>query len=89
MARDLWDTMRALYASEINCGMASFWDAGFVVWLGDDMNGREAEEQFFSEDFDQIADWLHQEALHHYPASDYARKYQNERALAGPAGGGE
>jgi hypothetical protein len=35
--------MEALYAAEINCTVSSFWDAGFSVRLGDEMNGWRAE----------------------------------------------
>jgi len=36
---DLSQILRALYAHEINVGMQSFWDGGWDVWFGDDMNG--------------------------------------------------
>ncbi|MDP3740336.1 MAG: hypothetical protein Q8R02_23315 [Hyphomonadaceae bacterium] len=80
-ARTLGAVMAALYASEINCGMASFWDAGFAVWLGDDLNGRAAEEQFAHEDFDEIAEWLHAEAVRLYPGSEYAKQAAAHAAL--------
>ena len=67
-----WDAMRALYASEINCGLASFWDGGFTVWLGDHINGHDAKTQFFDEHFDHIPLWLHAEALRLYPNSTFA-----------------
>ena len=35
----LSDVLAALYASEINCGLESFWDGGFRVWIGDPLNG--------------------------------------------------
>jgi hypothetical protein len=31
------------YDSEINVWVTSFWDGGFYVWLGDEMNGYRAE----------------------------------------------
>lgn len=50
--------LRELYAREINVSISSFWDAGYTVRLGDDMNGYRAEREFKSEEFDQIGDWL-------------------------------
>jgi hypothetical protein len=35
--------MQRLYDSEINATMSSFWDDGFYVKLGDEMNGFRAE----------------------------------------------
>lgn len=48
---NLLEVMAALYESEINCGVASFWDAGFDVWLGDDANGKKAVHGFYPDDF--------------------------------------
>lgn len=68
----VWDVMQCLYRSEINCGMASFWDGGFCVWLGDDINGKVSESQFLDEEFHLIASWLHQEAVMFFPNSTFA-----------------
>ena len=73
MSRDLSAVLAALYASEINAGLSSFWDAGFTVWLGDHMNGREAES-FAGPDIAKAADWLHEQALVAYPDSVYAKQ---------------
>lgn len=73
---DLARTMRELYASEINCGMSSFWDAGFEVWLGDDMNGRKVvDTNLYPGDLDAAARLLHEAALRLYPDSEYARRW--------------
>jgi hypothetical protein len=37
------DELQALYDSEINFTITTFWDAGFKWKLGDDMNGFDAE----------------------------------------------
>lgn len=66
---DLKTVLLTLYENEINCGMASFWDGGWTVWIGDDLNGRRVEENFLAEDFDQISPWLHAEAQRLYPAA--------------------
>jgi hypothetical protein len=41
---ELGVVMDALYESEINCSVSTFWDGGFIVQLGDDMNGFVAEK---------------------------------------------
>ena len=75
-------TMAALYASEINCGVQSFWDGGWEAWLGDAMNGRKAED-FGLVTFDEIADWLRETAIQQYPASAFASKYASQSRLTG------
>ena len=70
---DLSAVLSGLYRSEINCGVESFWDAGFDAWIGDDMNGRKAERTFDRREFGEIAGWLHAEALRLYPGSQYAK----------------
>lgn len=64
------DVMIALYCSEINCGIQSFWDGGWTVWLGDDMNGRVCEESDMK--MSELPSWLHRKACEHYPHSVYA-----------------
>jgi hypothetical protein len=60
--RDLGAVMAALYADEINCGISSFWDSGFTVWIGDNMNGRKSWETFHPFDnpnwLADAAEWL-------------------------------
>jgi hypothetical protein len=66
--------MRALYASEINCRIQSFWDGGWTVSVGgDELAGWRVEQQFASEQFDQIPGWLVETAKKEYPDSDLAR----------------
>lgn len=57
-APDLATVMRAIYDSEIGCGLESFWDEGWTVWIGDRMNGRYREAMFDKADFDAIPAWL-------------------------------
>ena len=59
--------LQALYAHEINVGMQSFYDGGWQVWIGDEMNGRRAEESFEREDFHEIPAWLMRAATRLYP----------------------
>ena len=76
MAMDLITVMLALYESEINCGMESFWDGGFTVWLGlKSMGDNEVEKNFYTKELATDAGkWLHDAALKHYPNSVYAMK---------------
>ena len=71
--RDLPQTMRDPYKSEINCGISSFWDAGFTAWIGDDMNGHKAERGFGEINLHDAAEWLHSYAIQLYPYSAYAK----------------
>jgi hypothetical protein len=64
---DLLGVFRELYASEINCGIESFWDGGFTVFLGDHMNGRKAETVFYPDELDDAAEWLIGQARRVYP----------------------
>ena len=64
---DLLAVMRELYAREINCGMYSFWDMGFCVFLGDERNGIKIQRWFEISEFDQAAAWLEQKAREHFP----------------------
>lgn len=63
--------MQRLYDSEINVSVASFWDGGFDVKLGDDMNGFVAEASF--KQWDAVEAWLDKQARDHYPNSTYAK----------------
>ena len=65
---DLGQILRALYAHEINVGLQSFWDGGWNVWFGDELNGPRVKEHFDPDSFDEIADWLKRTAEDYYPA---------------------
>lgn len=75
MSSTLTDVLNALYASEINVSIASFWDGGWLVRLGDEMNGFVAERDFLDEEFDQIPAWLAAEARRLHPESVFAKAY--------------
>lgn len=66
----LGDVLDKLYASEINCAVATFWDAGVHVQLGDDANGFVAEGYVKSSR--EAAEWLDAEVRRRYPNSVYA-----------------
>lgn len=59
--------MKELYDEEINCGIESFWDAGFTVWIGDEVNGKRAERGFDVQELDRVEGWLRNEARKLYP----------------------
>jgi len=70
------DTLQKLYDSEINFSISTFWDGGFDVKLGDQMNGYKAESNFKT--FNQALTWLHQSAIEHYPESAYAHNQMTD-----------
>lgn len=73
MTPNLLAVMLALYASEINIAVSCFWDGGWDVKLGDNMNGFKAEKNF--DDLDSAAPWLIDEAKRLYPTSEFAKAW--------------
>ena len=65
--------LQALYQSEINFELSTFYDAGFDWKLGDYMNGYKAEGN--ARDVEGAVTALRDAAVHHYPDSDFARRY--------------
>lgn len=63
--------MQRLYDSEINAVVSSFYDDGFYVKLGDEMNGFVAEGHCIT--WADVEEWLTAMARIHYPMSDFAR----------------
>jgi hypothetical protein len=59
-----------LYDSEINFSITTFWDGGFTVKIGDDMNGFAAEETVRT--YAEALEWLDATARARYPRSRYA-----------------
>lgn len=69
---DLDLVLTALYLSEINCSVASFFDEGWTAMLGDPNNGYKAQESgLYSTS--QVAEWLTDQACQYYPRSDFAQ----------------
>ena len=68
--QNLMTVPQRLYDSEINYGISCFWDGGWEVALGDDMNGHKAEASLDS--YNEVLVWLDQQARKHYPESYYA-----------------
>ena len=67
---DIEIVMKKLYESEINCSISTFWDNGWDVKLGDEMNGFVAEGNF--RNLVEAADFLDRQARKHFPDSVYA-----------------
>lgn len=66
----------ALYKSEINLHISWFWDAGFDVKIGDEMNGYLAS--FSSYDLFEIEKWIEQKAKELFPDSKFSKTYKKE-----------
>ena len=56
-----------LYESEINFMASTFWDGGFVVKLGDHLNGFKACGNF--DTWTDACEWLAGRACEHFPGS--------------------
>ena len=75
--------LQQLHDSEINAGVQTFFDAGMRVWIGDELNGIKAETVIKRTAAARLkwpeglsaANWLHETALHMYPASKYAKEH--------------
>lgn len=71
MERGLWtdewamNIFEALYNAEINFSLSTFWDGGFDVELGDNMNGVKAETTCRT--FPEVEAWLAEHAKKHFP----------------------
>ena len=70
----LHEAIQALYDSEINFLIANFWDGGFDVKLGDQLNGFKAcgNEATWAE----AVYWLAERACEHFPKSTFAEWWQ-------------
>jgi hypothetical protein len=70
---DLKEILISLYASEINASISWLWDGGIDVKLGDSLNGYKAEGKV--DTFGEGAEWLRDQAVSHYPDSEFAREF--------------
>jgi hypothetical protein len=68
---DIKAILNDLYTSEISASISWIWDGGFYVTLG---NPNRAEGWALPDIGEAVA-WLRDQALIHYPESDFARKY--------------
>lgn len=56
--------IQRLYDLEINISISSFWDGGFEVKLGDEMNGYKAED--IVRGWDNVEAWFEAKANEHF-----------------------
>lgn len=69
------EVLQALYDSEINCRIESFWDDGWIGWLGDELNGFPFAKVRGRTLADCVTE-LGQQASVLYPASAFAERYR-------------
>lgn len=72
---NLLNELQKIYNSEINFSISTFWDGGFDVKLGDDINGYKE-----TWNFDKIEDavkWLIKKVHQYYSDSEYCKKRKN------------
>ena len=65
--------MQALYDSEINVEISSFWDGGWWVGLGDEKNG--FDDYWQCETWADVETTLREKAIEHYPNSKFAAAF--------------
>jgi len=70
---DLEEILISLYASAINVSISWIWDGDIDVSLGDPLNGYKAESKVGTAT--EIAEWLREQAVRHYPNSEFARQF--------------
>ena len=69
-----------LYDSEINIQISSFWDGGYCVKLGYSGDGFKSESQYI-ETLDDVAREIIRMAVNLYPASDFGKKYSQQKSI--------
>lgn len=58
--------LKCLYENEINWRLSCFWDGGYRIELGDEINGFQIGAQGF-ETINEAIEWLFKEACTLYP----------------------
>lgn len=66
-----------LYDSEINFSITAFWDGGYHLRLGDELNGW--TDEGWADVFDDVPEELKRMAIKHHPDSDFAKKHKATR----------
>ena len=70
--------LQDLYDSEINFSITTFWDSGFQVKLGDELNGFVASG--CAMEFSNVVEWLLVRAVEKYPDSTFAKTYRKAKS---------
>ena len=68
------EMLQDLYDSKINFNITAFWDAGFIVRLGDLSSGFKVQES--ARTYGEAVQCLRQLAITNYPNSVFAKKYR-------------
>ena len=71
---DMLDVFSDIYDSEINFILSIFWDSGYTVKLGDEMNGFKDQSDCL-ENIQEAARELTRLTILHYPNSIFSKKY--------------
>jgi hypothetical protein len=58
MSAHLVKALQRLYETETNLNISSFWDSGWTVKLGDELNGYVAERTFHNDELGELANWI-------------------------------
>lgn len=75
MTPSLISIIQALYRSEINCSISCFWDAGWDVKVGDEINGWRAQTNFANDKLGDAGPWLIAAAKRAWPDSEFAKQW--------------
>lgn len=67
--------LQDIYHSEINFRISTFWDGGFSVELGDEMNGFVAATTVNR--WGEVEGWLRDSVIKHYPESLFSKMYRD------------
>ena len=62
MPSDLVKALRQLYESETNIEIACFWDVGWTVKLGDQLNGFFAQREFKNDELGELPGWIEKQS---------------------------
>jgi hypothetical protein len=78
---DLKSVLRDIFAAEGTVTVTSLWDRGWIVLIGDELNGFEAKRTFSNEelDFDVLASWLARTFAEFHPSTAFAKTYSHLR----------
>lgn len=68
--------IKSLYESEINVTISWFWDGGFEIKIGDEMNG--FKSTFTTNDLSVLEQHLEMKAKELYPESKFAKEYKGD-----------
>ena len=77
---DTYAIPQALYDSEINFSISCYYDGGWIIKLGDDDNGRDAEVRIEPPlKFEDALQRLKLLAIRYYPESNFEKRFGSSR----------